>query len=256
MGSVHLDHQQLDEAVVARVIIDRVDKLNALDTPMVEKLASVFQSLSGDDAIRAVVLEGAGGKAWVGGADIKEMAALSSPRMAAVFIHRLHLAMLTIRDLPVPVIAKIDGYSLGAGMELAAACDMRIASDAAHFGMPEVQVGLPSVIEASLLPGLMGRGRAARLVLTGEIIDAARAFEWGFVEEVAPQSELDDAVNRILQDICNAGPNAVRSQKQLLRHWERVDPDTAAIDSIKTFGEAFETDEPKTRLGRFSAKSD
>jgi enoyl-CoA hydratase len=256
MGTIHLDIEQLDEAVVARVTIDRTDKLNALDTPMIEQLASVIQSLSNDEAVRAVVLEGAGDKAWVGGADIKEMAALSSPRMASVFIHRLHMTMLTIRDLPVPVIAKLDGYSLGAGMELAAACDMRIASDAAYFGMPEVQVGLPSVIEASLLPGLMGRGRAARLVLTGEIIDAARAFEWGFVEEVVPQAELDDAVNRVLQDICKAGPNAVRTQKQLLRHWEQVDPDTAADDSIKTFGEAFETDEPKMRLGRFGANSD
>ena len=133
-------------------------------------------------------------------------------------------------------------------MELAAACDLRVASSNARFGMPEVQVGLPSVIEASLLPSLMGRGRAARLVLTGEVIDAARAEAWGFVEDVVPPDALRASVDALIGVLCTAGPNAVRAQKLLTRHWERVDPDAAAEDSIETFGEAFTTGEPATML--------
>src|SRR6185437_11306337 len=95
------------------------------------------------------------------------------------------------RRLPAPVIACIDGYALGAGLELAAACDLRVASDRAQFGMPEVRVGIPSVVEAALLPLLVGHGRARRLLLTGETIDAATALAWGLVDAVAPPERLD-----------------------------------------------------------------
>ena len=118
--------------------------------------------------------------------------------------------------------------------------------------MPEVQVGLPSVIEASLLPGLMGRGRAARLMLTGEVIDAQRAYEWGFVEEVVAPDKLADAVDAVLGDLCRAGPLAVRSQKRLMRQWEAMTPDAAAEASIATFVGTFEADEARQRLGTFA----
>ncbi|MEK9754212.1 MAG: enoyl-CoA hydratase [Rhodospirillaceae bacterium] len=252
MADILTEFLTIAETRVARVTIDRPDKLNALNADMMDRVIKAFEALASDAELRAVILAGAGGKAWIGGADIGEMAALSSPRMAAVFIHRLHSVMLSVRNLPVPVVAAIGGYCLGGGMELAAACDLRIASTNARFGMPEVQVGLPSVIEASLLPGLMGRGRAGRLVLTGEVIDAARAFEWGFVEEVVAPNELDAAVERVVADICRAGPVAVQLQKQLLRYWEQVPPDTGAEESIETFGSAFETGEPAERLGRFA----
>ncbi len=142
--------------------------------------------------------------------------------------------------------------ALGGGMELASACDLRIASDDARFGMPEVHVGLPSVIEASLLPGLMGAGRAGRLMLTGEVIDAKRAFEWGFVEEVVAPDGLDDAVNAVLESICRAGPQAVRQQKSLLRQWEGMTRDAAAEASVAAFARAFHGDEPTTLLSAFS----
>lgn len=254
MADIRTDFLTLADARVARVTVDRPEKLNALNTDMMERLTAAFGALAQDDELRAVILAGAGDRAWIGGADIAEMAALTSPRMAAVFIHRLHAVMLSVRNLPVPVLAAIGGYCLGGGMELAAACDLRIASERANFGMPEVQVGLPSVIEASLLPGLMGRGRAARLVLTGEVIDARRALEWGFVEEVVAPEELDAAAERIVADICRAGPVAVQLQKQLMRYWEQVPPDTGAEESIETFGSAFETGEPGERLAGFAKR--
>ena len=251
MATVNIDYDELEGGRVATVTIDRPEKMNALDSSMIDQLNRAFRSLANGSSLRAVILSGAGDRAWVGGADIREMARLSSVCKARAFIQRLHIAMLSVRNLHVPVIAQVDGFCLGAGMELAAACDLRVASLSAQFGMPEVQVGLPSVIEASLLPGLIGRGRAARLVLTGEVIDAELAYNWGFVEEVVSVDQLGDTVRALVASICRAGPHAVRMQKRLLRHWEKVDPDTASEESIETFASAFERKEPKTRLAQF-----
>src|SRR6185503_218248 len=112
---------------------------------------------------RVVVLTGAGERAFIGGADINEMAELDE-ESARVFISQLHEACAALRNLPVPVIARISGYCLGAGLEIAASCDLRVAADHSTFGMPEVRVGIPSVIEAALLPRLIGWGMAARLI--------------------------------------------------------------------------------------------
>ena len=251
MATVNINYDVIEGGRVATVTIDRPEKMNALDSAMIDQLNGAFQTLAEAPGLRAVILNGAGDKAWVGGADIREMARLSSVSKARAFIQRLHIAMLSVRNLPVPVIAQVGGFCLGAGMELAAACDLRVASLSAQFGMPEVQVGLPSVIEASLLPGLIGRGRAARLVLTGEVIDAELAYNWGFVEEVVSVDQLGDTVRALVASICRAGPHAVRMQKRLLRHWEKVDPDTASEESIETFASAFKREEPKTRLAQF-----
>lgn len=116
-----------------------------------------------------MVLTGAGDKSFIGGADIREMAALT-PATAETFITRLHAMCACLRDLPVPVIARINGYAIGAGLEVAAACDLRVASNSAVFGMPEVKVGIPSVIEAALLPSLIGWGRTRELLYLGENI--------------------------------------------------------------------------------------
>jgi len=250
MSEIHVSMEIVESVSVARVIIDRENKLNALSSELTTSLREAFLALADDESLGAVVLDGAGDTAWVGGADIAEMANLSADT-AGAFISNLHTAMRAVRDLPVPVIARLDGYALGAGMELAAACDIRVASMAAHFGMPEVHVGLPSVIEASLLPRLMGLGRASRLMLTGEVIDAERAYEWGFVEEVVAPELLDDAINAVLSNICRSGPRAVRSQKKLMRSWEGLTPDAAAEASIAVFASAFEAAEPTERLQAF-----
>ena len=251
MATVNINYEEFEGGQVATVAINRPEKMNALDSAMIDQLNGAFELLAEASNLRAVILKGAGHKVWVGGADIREMAKLSSASKARAFIHKLHLAMLSVRDLPVPVIAQVEGFCLGAGMELAAACDLRVASFSAQFGMPEVQVGLPSVIEASLLPGLIGRGRTARLVLTGEVINAELAYNWGFVEELVSDDQLDESVFRLVTSICRAGSHAISMQKKLLRHWETVCPDTASEESIEIFASAFEREEPKIRLARF-----
>jgi enoyl-CoA hydratase len=149
-----------------------------------------------------------------------------------------------VRDLPVPVIARVNGFCLGAGLELMAACDMRVASDNAVFGMPEVKIGLPSVVEAALLPQLIGWGRTKVLLYTGDNVDAATALDWGLVERVVPVTELDAAVEQWVGSIVASGPRAIRLQKELIREWEAMPVSDAIQAGIRMMGRAYETDEP------------
>ena len=158
---------------------------------------------------------------------------------------------MAIRDCPVPVIGRVNGFCLGAGLEVAASCDIRVAADTAQFGMPEVVMGLPSVIEAALLPGLIGWGRTREILMTGEMFSAAEALAMGFVQKVVPASELDAAVDHWLAAICRATPEAVRSQKALMNRWERVSVEEGIFAGIDALSEAYTTGEPQAAIGAF-----
>ncbi|HUK89026.1 MAG TPA: enoyl-CoA hydratase-related protein, partial [Blastocatellia bacterium] len=161
-----------------------------------------------------------------------------------------------IRKFPAPVIARIKGYCLGAGLEIAISCDLRIASDDSVFGMPEVKVGIPSVIEAALLPRLVGSGRARQLVLTGEPISAPEALAWGLVEQVAPAENLDAAVDQWIRPILDAGAQAVRIQKALIRDWESLPLEQSVERGIDAFSRAYETEEPASLMQKFLRRRD
>ena len=238
------------ESGVARVTVCNAAKLNVVGSALIRELTDAFVALSAEPALRAEVLGGEGSRAFIGGADIREMAGLD-PASGRAFITRLHGACAAIRACPVPVIARLQGFTLGAGLEIAAACDLRVAGAGGKFGMPEVRVGIPSVIEAALLPLLIGWGRTRRLLLTGETIDAAQALAWGLVEEVVPDDALDAAVDRLLADIRACGANAVRLQKRLIREWEEIFPAAAIERGIDCFTEAWRSDEPKERMQAF-----
>jgi enoyl-CoA hydratase/carnithine racemase len=158
------------------------------------------------------------------------------------------------RRLPVPVIARIDGYALGAGLELACACDLRVASGRALFGMPEVRIGIPSVVEAALLPKLIGPGRARQLLLTGETIGAAEALAWGLVDVVATPEALDKAVEDLARPILAAGANAIRLQKALILDWEELPTAAAVQRGVDCFVSAYDTDEPARMAGAMLAQ--
>ena len=198
-GSAHtlvVDIEQRPLGSVYRLTVARPERLNILNTAALVEMSNALARIAGDDTARAVILSGSGDKAWIGGADINEMVSLNS-ETAKAFIARLHTVCLALRELPVPVIARIDGFCLGAGLEIAACCDLRIATAASRFGMPEVLVGIPSVIEAALLPTLIGAGRARDLVMTGRIIDTEQASAWGLVERGSSTDHLDAAVHRL-----------------------------------------------------------
>jgi enoyl-CoA hydratase/carnithine racemase len=160
-------------------------------------------------------------------------------------------AIAAIRDLPVPVIARINGWCLGAGLEVAAACDIRIAVREAKFGMPEVRVGIPSVVEAALLPGLIGWGRTRRLLLLAETISAADALAWGLLEEVAHRERIDARIEAWIGNLLAAGPEAMRAQKALIRQWEDCTISEAIAAGITAFGASWKTDEPKRMMRAF-----
>ncbi|MCS6891938.1 MAG: enoyl-CoA hydratase [Rhodovarius sp.] len=235
---------------IARITIRNEAKLNSLGSAALEALAEAFRAVP--EAARAVVLTGAGGRAFIGGADIREMAALPSPEAARAFILRIHRLCRAIRDCPKPVIARIEGYCLGAGLEIAAACDLRIAAPSARFGMPEVRIGMPSVVEAALLPGLIGWGRTRRLLLLGETIGAEEAERWGLIERLA--EDLDAAVAECCALIMEAGPEAIRAQKRLIRAWEDLPVSAAIAAGIDAYEEAWRGEEPRRMTAAFLAR--
>lgn len=245
--------EQPGGACVAHVTVDNAAKLNCLSTAQVVRLTETFTKLGEDAGLRAIVLTGAGERAFIGGADLNELGAFCADS-ARLFITRLHHACKAIRDCPVPVIARVNGFCLGAGLEVAASCDLRAASDTAQFGMPEVQMGLPSVIEAALLPGQIGWGRTREMLLTGLMYSAAEAFAMGFVQNVVPAAKLDDAVAHWLAAICRATPEAVRAQKALMNRWERVSVEEGIHAGIDALSDAYRTGEPQAAIKAFLAE--
>jgi enoyl-CoA hydratase len=239
-----------DDRGVVRLSICNAGSLNILSSAVTDGVREGFEKLAGDKDIRAVILAGQSEKSMIGGADIKEMAKLDQ-KSAEAFITRLRDLCDSIRNLPVPVIARLRGWCLGGGLEVAAACDFRIASHDAVLGMPEVRVGIPSVIYAALLPRLIGWSRARWLVMTAENIDAPTALAWGLVDRVAKEGGLDDAVEHTVKALLECGPEAIRSQKTLLRQWEEL-PLKESVDlSIGVFGKSFLTGEPQRLMQGF-----
>src|SRR5262249_48542097 len=231
-----------DTRGVVRLTICNAGSLNILGSGVINGLREGFERLAGDRGIRVLVLAGQSDRSLIGGADIKEMARLDQ-KSAEAFITRLRDLCESIRAFPAPVIARMPGWCLGGGLEVAAACDFRVAAHDASFGMPEVRVGIPSVIHAALLPRLIGWGRARWLVMTAENIDAPTALAWGLIDKVAPKAGLDAAVERTVEALLECGPEALRSQKALLRQWEEL-PLRESVDlSIGVFGKSFLTDE-------------
>lgn len=238
------------DGCIAWVTVCNESRRNVLTSPLMNQLTNIFRQLAGRETLRAVVLTGAGEKAFIGGADINEMAELE-PSQAKAFIARLHSVCQAIRDTPVPVIARIRGYALGGGMEVAASCDLRIAGESARFGMPEVRFGIPSVIEAALLPRLIGWGWTRRLLLLGDVISAQDALACGFLERVVAEDRLDQAIEEWLAMLVSAGPKAIREQKKLIARWEDAAIDQAIEMGIDAFHTAYEGGEPQRMMRAF-----
>lgn len=245
----------IDPCGVATINLDRPDKRNSFDSAHLRTLVETACVLGDRPDLRIVLLRAAG-PVFCGGADIREMAALSADS-ARAFITLVHEACDSMRKLPVPVIACIQGPVLGAGLELVASCDIRIAAETARFGMPEVRVGIPSVVEAALLPRLIGWGRTNWLLLTGESIDAVQALAWGLVEQMG--ADLEALVAQTVAAILQSGPQAVRLQKRLISEWEELSLQSAIERGIGCFAESWENDEPRQMLraiaGRLSRRA-
>lgn len=203
-----LTAQDADGIVV--VTINRPDKLNALNDAVVADLAALAASSATDDSVRALILTGAGPKAFVAGADIGQLAAVGGSS-GEQFAITGQSAFRALERLGKPVVAAVNGFALGGGCELAMACHIRYASPNAKFGQPEVKLGvIPGYGGTVRLPRLVGRGRALELMMSGELIDAAEALRIGLVNKVVAQESLVDEAKALLRSILQMGPLAVR----------------------------------------------
>ena len=241
------------ESGIATVTIRGERRLNVVGSDALRGMIATGAELARDPGLRLVILTGEGKRAFIGGADIDEMAGLA-PDTAREFITRVHQANHTFRALPVPSIALIRGYCLGAGMELAAACDLRLGSEDSTYGMPEVQVGLPSVVEAGLLPSLIGWGKTRELLYTGSLIDAAEAERIGFLQKVAPGDRLREAAEPWIEAILAADPAAIRTQKRLIESWLDSGIGAGILNSIDAFAATYQSDAPKRRMEEWRAR--
>ena len=241
------------EGAIVTVTINRPQFLNTLTHELILALIETFKEWSARKDIRLMILSGSGDRAFIGGVDVRAMMDLD-PDGAERFITDLHRCFLAIRQAEPIVLASINGFALGGGLEMAASCDLRLASDNARFGMPEVRVGIPSVIEASILPRLIGLGRAAELVYRGEMIDAAEAERIGLINKRVPQATLRETTRQWADQILQNGPTAMILQKKLIAQWMELNLSESITAGIRAFRECFQTQEPREGMQAFLEK--
>jgi len=221
---------------IARVTIDRPDKLNALNATVISELGDAVTRIETDAAVRGVILTGAGQKAFVAGADISELAGQSPLEGKS----RSLLGQQVFRRLErcgKPVIAAVNGFALGGGCELAMACHLRIAAEHAKFGQPEVKLGIsPGYGGTVRLPRLVGKGRALELLLSGGMIDAAEAYRIGLVNRVVPADKLLAETEALLRTILENGPLAIRACLEAVDAGLETSLDQALLLEANHFG--------------------
>jgi enoyl-CoA hydratase len=198
------------KAALAYLTVNRPKALNALNKATLEEIGAALEDIRGDAGISGLIVTGAGGKAFVAGADITEIASISSVE-ASAFTRRGQAVFDLLENLGKPSVAAVDGFALGGGCELAMACTLRVATESARFGQPEVKLGvIPGFGGTQRLPRLVGRGRALQMILTGEPIDAQEAHRIGLVNEIVPTEKLLERAAEILRKIGANAPLAVR----------------------------------------------
>lgn len=236
------------------ITINRPSALNALNAATVEELDKLVTSIAGDDSVKVVLITGSGEKSFVAGADITEMRPLSAMEgrnwgMAGQGVFN------KIENLPQPVIAVINGFALGGGCELAMACDIRIASDKAKFGQPEVTLGItPGFGGTQRLPRLVGKGQAKKLIFTGGMIDAAEAYRIGLVDQVTTPAELMNEAKAMANTIMSRAAVAVQLCKTAINRGMDVDLPTGVAYEAEVFGLCFATTDQKEGMGAFVEK--
>lgn len=242
------------DGAVALVTINRPAKLNALNTLTLAELGHAMAALGADANVRAVVLTGAGEKAFVAGADIGELAA-QTPAHGKDHAAAGQRVFSAIEHLGKPVVAALNGFTLGGGCELAMACTMRIAADTARLGQPEVNLGLiPGFAGSQRLPRLVGRGIALELLLTGDMISAARAYEIGLVNKVVPAADLRAEAMKLAAMLASKAPLAVRYILEAVQHGAEMSLADAQHLEATLFGLISSTDDMKEGTRAFLEK--
>ena len=240
-----------DHGAVRVVTVNRPDKLNALNRATLEALHAAFDAAAADEAVRAVVLTGAGAKSFVAGADIAEMSGLS-PVQARDFSLVGQRLMRRMERMPKPVVAMVNGFALGGGLELAMCCHLRIASDSAKLGLPEVTLGLlPGFGGSQRLLRLVGRAAALEMTLTGAPVDAARALALGLVNRVVPAAELESHTMELAAMLAGNAPLAMRGILDAIHVGGECAIDDGLEYESAQFGLAFATEDAREGMAAF-----
>lgn len=242
------------EKGIAIVTIERPAVLNALNNETIEELGALFSSMDQDTEIRGVILSGSGEKAFVAGADIRELAALK-PMEAKRFALQGQAVLSQIENFTKPVIAAVNGFALGGGCELALACHMRIVSESARFGQPEVNLGLiPGFGGTQRLSRIIGKGRAIEMILSGGLIDAAEAYRIGLANRIVPEDDLLDTAKKLLSTIISKGRVAVELAIEAINRGLEIPLDDGLRFEAVLFGLACSTEDMKEGTSAFLEK--
>jgi enoyl-CoA hydratase len=243
------------EDAIAVITINRPDKFNALNEEVVADIGAAVDELAEDDGVRAIVLTGAGEKAFVSGADIGLLQNLESPQAAADHSRRGQALTLKIEHLPKPVIVAMNGYALGGGLELAMACDIRIASDSAKLGQPEMNLGLsPGYGGTQRLPRLVGKGMAKLMLLTGDMIDAEEALRIGLVQRVVPGAELMTEAKALARKLAEKSPLSMAACKRAVNLGLETDLERGLSIEAMEFGALSATEDYQEGTAAFLEK--
>lgn len=228
-----------EKAPISTLRINRPPALNALNRSVLEQIAQVLREVRHDPSIRVLIVTGAGDRAFVAGADIAAMAKMSATE-GLEFSRLGHRVMQTFEDLPIPVIAAVNGFALGGGLELAMACDLIIASEKARFGQPEINLALiPGFGGTQRLPHRIGQAKARELIMTGDMIDAKTALALGLVVQVVAPEQLMDAARKLAEKLAGKSAFALRQAKAALRASFTMEEDAGLRFEQESFGLVF-----------------
>ena len=242
-----------EEGMVALLTINRPKALNALNSQVLEELDKTLDAID-LNKIRALIITGAGEKSFVAGADIGEMSSLTKKEGEA-FGKKGNDVFRKLETFPIPVIAAVNGFALGGGCEISMSCDIRICSDNAIFGQPEVGLGItPGFGGTQRLARLVGQGMAKQMIYTARNIKADEALRIGLVNAVYPQSELLNEAKKLAETIARQAPIAVRNSKKAINDGLQVDMDKAIEIEERLFGDCFETEDQRAGMGNFLEK--
>ena len=239
---------------IGQITINRPSKLNALNVATIQELHNAFESLENNDEVKVIILTGEGEKAFVAGADISEFASFTVQEGAQLAAQGQELLFDFVENLKKPVIAAVNGFALGGGLELAMSCHFRIASDNAKMGLPEVSLGvIPGYGGTQRLPQLVGKGRAMEMIMTAGMISAEEAYRFGLVNHVVPQAELIDFTQNIAAKIMRNSPMAIGSAIKAVNA-NFKDGVNGYETEIRNFGKCFGTEDFKEGTTAFLEK--
>ncbi len=239
---------------IALLTINRPDKLNAMNRQLFKELAAAIDQVRGDEAVRVVVITGAGERAFVAGADVTEFKALSALE-AWRFSQEIHEVFSRLERMPVPVIAAVNGFALGAGSELMMACDFAYASDRARIGQPEVNLGvIPGAGGTQRLPRLVGKARAKEMTFTGDHLTAEEAIRIGLVNKVVPHERLMDEVMAVARKLAERSAATLAIIKAAMEAGAGADLETAKAIEQQCWGLAFATEDRHEGVAAFLEK--